>query len=368
MQCFDPVQHGQVLVKTAKPSGQDGFFQRGYRKGVAMLLAAGCSMAFAQSPELKTLDIGVGPGWAAGGHAIIAKEKGFFQEEGLETVNLKVFPAGMMQLEGMVSGAVKFANATQAPLLTLRSNRLPVVVLSSLAVADRTTGLLVRKSANVKQPKQLEGLKLGLLKGSPAEQMLQLICEAHSVDCAKIEVVNLPPPAQLASLASGVIDGMVTWQPWIHKAQQEVQADLLQTGTESRFEDSRGRAKRVDFTRSVLASTQGFVDSHPNTVKAVLRAYLKAQRFVERPENYDEVVALYSAFFNDDPALNQVLLKENRNTLALDADYEQDLAAVAGFLEKTGRLRRPVDIKELTVGAPLAELAPALVNDAFKNR
>lgn len=355
---------------TPGPDRLDALWRRSKawcRAALAGLLLTAASAGAAQTLERTEVNIGVGPGWAAGGHAIVADKKGYFQQEGLKKVNLKTFPAGMMQLEAMVSGAVDFSNPTQAPLLTLRSNRLPVVVLASLADASRSTGLVIKKSLGVKQPRQLEGLRLGLLKGSPAEQMLQLICRAYEVDCAKITVVNLPPPAQLASLSSGVIDGMMTWQPWIYKALQNGEVELLHTGAESLFEANKGERRRVDFTRSVLASTQDFVESNPHVARAVLRAYLKAQAFIADPANYDEVVSLYSAYFQDDPDLNRILLKENVNTLALDEAYENDLKAVASFLESTGRLRSAVDIKKMTYALPLAELDPGLVGGAFKH-
>lgn len=332
----------------------------------AALAALIAAPAHAAEPEKTEITIGVGPGWGAGGHAIIAAGKGYFAEAGLEKVNLKTFPAGMMQLEAMISGGVDLANATQAPVLTLRSNGLPVVVLSSLAVVDRTMGVVAKSSANIKQPKDLEGKKLGLLKGSGAEHMLQLLCKDYEVDCGTIQIVNLPPPAQLASLSSGVIDGMVTWQPWIHKAQEKEQVDLLHSGRSSYFESNKGEDRRIDFTRAVLASTENFVKKNPATIAAILQAYEKAQDFVADPANYDEVVRIYSEYFQEDTKLNEILLKDNDNTLALDDNYLGDMEEVRNFLSSTGRLRKDVDIKKLTAGAALAQQDGSLVSDTFK--
>lgn len=334
---------------------------RAFALALALLGPGASALAAQGQPEKTEINIGVGPGWGAGGHAIIAYYKGYFQEEGFRAVHLKSFPAGMMQLEAMVSGAVDVSNPTQAPVLTLRSNGLPVVVLANLSIVDQTMGMVLRKSAGVRIPPQLEGLKIGLLKGSGAEQMLQLICTSYHIDCTRIQVVNLPPPAQLAALAAGSIDGMVTWQPWVHQALENGDTVLVHTGTTSYLGAKRGHAQRVDYTRTVLASTQSFVKSNPKTVDAILRAYIKAQAFVADSRNYDEVVAIYSKYFHEDPKLNQILLKQNVNSLALDDGYLHDMKAVADFLGQTGRLRNPVDIKALTDAAPLAGVAPALV-------
>lgn len=337
---------GKALVKTTQ----------------AATLSILCAAVAQAAPEKTTINIGVGPGWGAGGHAIIAAHNGYFKNEGFSKVELKTFPAGMMQLEAMVSGAVDVSNPTQAPVLTLRSNGLPVVVLASLAIVDRTMGVVIRDSANVTSPKQLEGMKIGLLKGSGAEQMLQLLCKDYNIDCTKIQITNLPPPAQLASLSSGAIDGMITWQPWIYQAQQKEKVSLVHTGTNSNFEANRGQPQRIDFTRTILASTEGFVKSNPKTIDALLRAYIKAQAFIADPKNYDQVVEIYSKFFNEDQKINHIILKDNTNSLALDNTYLSDMDAVRDFLSKTGRLRHAVDTKKLTDGAPLAAIDKSLVN------
>lgn len=354
----------QIEAKQAR-----SILQRTFGKFAGMAVLA-CAASFAcataaqaqDALEKTEINIGVGPGWGAGGHAIIAAHNGYFKEEGFTKVNLKTFPAGMMQLEAMVSGAVDVSNPTQAPVLTLRSNGLPVVVLASLAIVDRTMGVVVRSSAGITTPKQLEGKKIGLLKGSGAEQMLQLLCTRYNVDCAKIQITNLPPPAQMASLSNGAIDGMVTWQPWIHQAQKKEKVDLIHTGTTSNFSGNRGEAQRIDYTRTVLASTADFVKSNPNTVKALLRAYIKAQAFISDPKNYDQVVDIYSKFFQEDPKVDHAILKDNTNSLALDKGYLDDMDAVLGFLSRTGRLRRPVDVMKLTDGAPLAQIDKNLVD------
>lgn len=320
-------------------------------------------IAVAQAgPELKTISIGVGPGWGAGGHAAIALKKGYFKDEGFAQVDLKFFAAGMMQLEAMISGAVNFTNAAQAPVLSLRGNGLPVVVLANTALADRSSAVAVRRSANVREPKQLEGLKIGVLKGSPAEQMLALLCKQYGIDLAKIQQVNLPPPAQLASLSTGAIDGIAVWQPWIQQASEKIPLDVVHTGTTSNFPGNKGEARRIDHTRTVLTSTEAFVRKNPQTVLALLRAYVKAQAFVMDPKNFAEMVSIYSQQFNEDPKLNELLLKDHESTLALDAKYVADMESVRDFLAASGRLRKPVAIKDLTDGAPLhsidARLAP----------
>src|SRR3546814_3064118 len=67
-------------------------------------------------------------------------------------------------------------------------------------------GSAIRKSLHITKPKQLEGLKLGVLKGTSAELMVANLAKHYGLDMAKIQLVNLAPPEQLSSLATGALD------------------------------------------------------------------------------------------------------------------------------------------------------------------
>jgi len=314
------------------------------------------------SVERVQLTIAVGPEWGTGGHAVVALNKGFFREEGLTQITLKSFPAGLMQVEALAAGGVDLANPAQGPVISLRSNGVPVVVLSSLAAYQDSLAIAIRRTANMKDALQLEGLKIGVLKGTSAEQMLQTFAARYKVDLSKVQLVNLAPPEQLASLATGAIDGVCVWQPWVHQAGQKLAVDVVHTGARSGLESNRGERVRIDNTRSVLTATERFVRSNPRTTDAVLRAYAKAQAWATDARNYDELVELFSKHHNQDAALNRVLLKEYGSSLALDQAYDADMTAVQEFLTASGRLKNKVQVSSYTYGAPLRKVSESLVS------
>ena len=336
------------------------------RRVLAMLLPF-ATLAVAQgAPEKSEITIAVGPDWGTGGHAVIALARGYFAEEGFTKVNLKTFPAGLMQVEAMVSGAVDVANPAQGPVISMRSNGVPVVVLSSLSTYDDAIALLLRKSAGLKDPKQLEGMKIGLLKGTSAEQMLIAIAKHYKLDAAKIQMVNLAPPEQLASLATGAIDGICVWQPWVFQASQKVPVEVVHTGSTSRFAGNAGAGVQVDQTRGVLATTERFAKANPRTVDALLRAYAKAQAYMTDPKHYAEAVGLFSKHHNQDTQNNMEIIKSYKLTLALDDRYLEDMVSVQTFLHETGRVRSKPEVVTFTYASPLSKVAPSLVSTRFK--
>lgn len=341
--------------------------QSGIAKVLSTLLLAVATLATAQgAPEKSAVTIAVGPDWGTGGHAVIALEKGFFAQEGLTNVQLKTFPAGLMQVEAMVGGAVDFANPAQGPVIAMRSNGVPVVVLSSLSTYDDAIALLVKKSVGVKEPKQLEGLKIGLLKGTSSEQMLIAFAKRYNVDLAKVQMVNLAPPEQLSSLATGAIDGICVWQPWVFQASQKVPVDILHTGSRSRLAANHGAQAKIDQTRGVLVTTERFAKANPKTVEALLRAYAKAQAFMTDPKSFADAVAVFSKFHNQDPQNNLAILKTYTLTMALDDAYLEDMTGVQNFLFDTGRVKAKPVVASFTDATALNKVAPAAVSSAFK--
>lgn len=329
---------------------------------LAAVLAATAVATAHAAPEKSELTIAIGPGdWGTGGLTVIADQNGYFKEEGFSKINLKTFPAGQLQVEAMVAGAVDIVNPAQGPVLTLRSNGFPVVVLSSLATYNDAIGCAVRQSLHVKEPKQLEGLKLGVLKGTTAEQMIANLAKHYGIDQAKIQLVNLAPPEQLSSLATAAIDGICVWQPWIQLARQKTPIDVVHTGAHSRFPANAGQAVQIDHTRGIVAASEKFVKANPKTVDALMRAYVKAQAFVVDPKNYDKVLAIYTKQFNLDPELYKVIIKDYHTTLALDQAYVDDMDTIQDFLSTTGRLKKRVPVLDITYGEPLSKIDPKLV-------
>lgn len=334
----------------------------GAAAGVALATGLLPSRGAAQAVEQREITVGVGPDWGTGGHAVIAVLKGYFAEEGIQKVNLKTFPAGLVQLEAMAAGSIDFANPAQTPVFTLRAAGIPIVVLSSLAAYHDSVGIATRKEAKVVNPTDLYGKKIGLLKGSGSELMLTAFIREYKLDASKIQVVSLAPPEQLASLASGAIDGICVWQPWVHQASQKTAVDVVHTGATSHFATNKGQRVLIDYTRGVAVTTERYARANPNTVDALLRAYAKSQAYATNPANFDELVKIFSAHFNQQVADNQVIIKGYYSSLALDKAYADDMEAIQDFLMSTGRLKQKLSLAEVTYGGPLKRVNPAWVS------
>src|SRR3546814_14386562 len=82
---------------------------------------------------------------------------------------------------------------------------------------------------------------------------------------AKSQLVHLAQPEQLSSLATGAIDGVCFWQPWVQLAGKKISVDVVHTGAHSYFAGNDGKAVKVDVTRGIIAASAPFVKANPKT-------------------------------------------------------------------------------------------------------
>lgn len=335
--------------------------RRSVMLGAAATLALPATAWAQGKPEKTSLTIGIGPDFGTSGSAVIALEKGYFREEGLENIALKTFPAGLVQVEALVAGGLDMAMPTQAPILTARSNGVPIVLIASVAAYNDSLALVIRDGKTVEKPTDLYGLKIGVLKGSGAEMMVNAIIKHYKLDAGKIETVNLAPPEQLSSLSTGAIDAICVWQPWVFQATR-AKGTIVHTGTESRFAANKGEKVTVDWTRGLCCALERFIKSNPRTIDATVRALVKAQNFIADAGNFAEVNAIFSKYHNQSPEMNSVVIKTFGPSVALDQRFVTDIGEVQDFLLQSGRMKRKIDVASILYGEPLRKIDPKLVS------
>jgi ABC-type nitrate/sulfonate/bicarbonate transport system substrate-binding protein len=97
-----------------------------------------------------------------------------------------------------------------------------------------------------------------------------------------VQLVVLPPPFMVGSLASGHVDGFCVGAPWNAVAVDRGIGRILHFGPDI----------LQSAVEKVLAMRGRWAEENPDTVAALIRAHQKAAEFIEEPGNRDEVSAL----------------------------------------------------------------------------
>ncbi|HET6521140.1 MAG TPA: NrtA/SsuA/CpmA family ABC transporter substrate-binding protein, partial [Geminicoccaceae bacterium] len=263
--------------------------------------------------------------------------------------------------EALVAGEIHLWTPGNLPPISMVHNAIPVVVIGNNAVANGLEKLVVRRDAGVERPEDLCGIKVGLLQGSTSSAFLNTLAEHYGLDPACLQVVNLPPPEQLASLVSGDTQALLSWEPWPYRALQETDSEVVHTGLVSHFPQNEGEEVKVSHNRSLYVVSQEFARENPNAVRAITDVLTRAQKYVADPANREEVVRVFSEFQNQDPEVNAKLWDNFVFDPAIDEGYVEDMEATAEFLEKSGRIRDRMEVLEYTYTEPLKEADSSLV-------
>src|SRR5216110_3156159 len=153
---------------------------------VAFVALAAASAAFAQDKVSLRLN------WYLGGLHVpfyYGKDKGYYAAEGIDlTINEGRGSANTVQV--VAAGSDTFGLADSSSVVLTASKGADVKSVMSLL---NTTGFSVVSlaEAGIKTPKDLEGKKVAVTAGDPLRQLLEAVCKANNVDCAKIGMVQV---------------------------------------------------------------------------------------------------------------------------------------------------------------------------------
>src|SRR5207344_3623572 len=172
--------------------------------GALAALAASATMALAQDAVSLRLN------WYFGGLHVpfyYGKEKGFYKEEGIDlTINEGRGSANTVQV--VAAGSDTFGLADSSSVVLTAAKGADIKSVMSLL---NTTGFSVVSltEAGIKTPKDLEGKKVAVSAGDPLGQLLQAMCKANNVDCAKIGMVQVDPAAKVVAVLEKKTDALL---------------------------------------------------------------------------------------------------------------------------------------------------------------
>jgi len=225
----------------------------------------------AEGPQKRTLvRMGLAARSTTSMPFFVAKERGFFREEGLE-VELIVMQA-IQTIQATLGNSTQFASATGSAVSSaVRGADIKVI----LAVTDRPSFDLIVQP-NITSVQQLRGKKIGTGGvGSLAEILARRILEVNGVRPEEVAILATGPShVTYLSLKAKVIDAAPLQMPLTFTAQDEGFRKLVDAG---------------DVYRAVqggLATTKTILSEQPELVTKVVRAMMRAIRLIKSDRKY----------------------------------------------------------------------------------
>jgi len=228
---------------------------------ITLILIASRDASPADKPgKLSSLPIGIPSRSATVMPVFVARERGFFREEGFDAEIILMKAAQTVQ--ALLGGSVKFGTAT-GTAVSAAVNGAEVRVV--LAVADRPTFDLIAQP-NITSVQQLRGKKIGISAiGSLVEILGRRILQAHGVRPEEVTFLGMGPShVTYQALKAGVIEATLLQIPLNFVAQDEGYRSIASAGDTFRTVQGGLVARKNEIVEQPALVTKG--------VRAVLRA------------------------------------------------------------------------------------------------
>ncbi|MBI1733953.1 MAG: ABC transporter substrate-binding protein [Candidatus Rokubacteria bacterium] len=315
--------------------------------------------ASAQKPEVAEIDAWLVRDPQMSSQFAVADHFGYFKEQGIK-VNPRWYIAGTDLPSMWGAGNIHLGTATATMVVPIAASGQAIYNVAPQSDIAGTQQIVVGKKAQatLKSPKDFEKLKIGMPKGASVTMAIQAMARATGVDFSKIQFVNLAPPDTVTALAKGDVDAVAIWAPWAFSAVKQAGGTVYFTGNKSHIPGQEGNVDWLHVHAGVVASGKMLRDN-PNTLKAVLRALIKATDKI----NGDRaaVVPVIAREMKMDETLARDIMALNKYSMEMDGNIVKGMNEFVDFLHSLERIKQKFPAEQVFYTKLLEEVDPKLV-------
>jgi NitT/TauT family transport system substrate-binding protein len=212
------------------------------------------------------------------GTAWIAKEAGYFAQEGLDVELVRVGGSSRM-VAAMLGGSAPIIQAGAIAALTANTAGADVVIIGATGTVSPFR-LMARPE--IKQPADLKGKKAGITTfGSTSDQVVRIALKKFNLEANKdVALLSLgAQPEAFAALQSGAVDVAALSYPLYPKAAKLGMRELVNFG-EIGVEDING----------TVITTRTFVTQHRDQALRFLRAFTRGMHRYRTDKEFSKKV------------------------------------------------------------------------------
>ncbi|MDQ0270825.1 ABC transporter substrate-binding protein [Cytobacillus purgationiresistens] len=238
----------------------------------------------------------------------VAREKGYFAEEGLDVDIIMPGDAGADQL--IASGKADFGISYQEGITQARVQDVPLVSIAAV-IQHNTSGFASPAEKNITSPKDFAGKTYGGW-GSPVEaSVIDSLMKIDNADVNDVSIMNIGDTDFFTAVQRDVDF------TWIYYGWTGVEAELR--GEDINMVYLTDYTEKLDYYTPVLATNEKMIAEQPEAVRAFVKAAEKGYKFAINNPSEAADILLEAA-----PDLDEELVKKSQEWLA--PRYQDDAA------------------------------------------
>jgi len=247
-------------------------------------LCAGPAEVRAQTPKL---DVGISLTWWGHVPIMLAVEKGYFKEQGLD-VTVQSIGSSADRIRAVTAGSVAWSNLGRLAVISemSRGNE-SFYYFANIDDSPGNEGCWARPG--FASFKDLKGRKVAA--NSSAEITLSGLLQAEGMKITDVDFVNLPGGEMAAAIGKGDVDAACVWEPLFAAVKAAAPGGAL-LGTDKDTENFKkfGTMESPD----ILIISRKLVDEQPAVATKLVTAIFKGVEYTNaQPEDTANTVAHY---------------------------------------------------------------------------
>lgn len=293
---------------------------RSWLRGLAAALLGLAVFASANAAELEKITVGYVP-VADFAPAYMAKDKGYFEQHGLDVTMTKVALASNVP-GALVANSLDIGMGTPPMLLVTSESGLDLVAIagvSRLTKDNPFVSLIARPAANIKDAADLKGKKLGVPGFNSAMDIsIRKWLMDRKVAPSEVNFVEASFPQMRDLLAGGTVDAVIAIEPF--------RTLIIKSGTGINVRDFFS-----DLTPDGLAAfwmaKADWIKAHPSAVEGFRAALAQGVADLQHdPAAFQAIQMKWLGFAS--PAVPTFSLKVTKEDLAFFADMSKEVGLI----------------------------------------
>ncbi len=213
----------------------------------------------------------------------VAKEKGYFKDNGLDVLLKRSYNTGKATINAVTTGEAEFGVSSETPFMHAVLSGKQIYACATMITAEKHLGIVARRDRGISKPSDLKGKQIGVTIGSNGEYFLDTALLLHGVTKDDVLYVHLKPKAMLDALMNSEVDAIATWNPQMFRAQKALKDNGISF-----------YAKGYYLPSFLLTTTKNYADKNLDIVEKVIKSLLTASNFIaENPEESNSIVSSY---------------------------------------------------------------------------
>ena len=264
--------------------------------------------------------------------AHVAKEKGWYKEEGLNFTAYESYATGIRLASALARGDIQVAYICLSPAILAYSRGVPIKIVAG----THKYGYGLVTQPEITNISDLTGKTIGCVReGAPADLLLNRMIEEYKLKDVKIRRMN--PLKQVVALETGRIDA--AFLPEHHATVAESKGFHMLIKSQDLWPDMQG---------SVLVVNTDLIENDPETVRKLVWVTQKATNWLNA--NPDPTTIILANVLDNEPEVINKSMSRLNYTTDLDAESVQEMIdrmAKLGYIEEGVRADNILDTRFL---------------------